>query len=96
MIPRRDRDENPKIDVVIDNLLSEMTDLKGYDEDYPKYAEHLDKLYKIKRSNDPESPVDLNTVLIVAGNVSVALLILGFEQKNVITTKVLGFLSKLR
>lgn len=56
----------------------------------------LIKLEELKSVQDPKFHVDWNVVLTVGANVLVALLIINHENTNVITTKAMNFVSKLR
>ena len=84
-----------KLDERIDELLEELAVMTGDDPAYAKTTKQLDKLTKIK-NYDKKDSVSPDTLLVVGGNLAIALIIIGFEQKNVITSKVLGFLSKAR
>ena len=88
--------EPTKLDIAIDNLLDELNEYPGYDEDYAKRVKMLEKLHKIKKAEKPHDRVDSDTLLVVSGNVLIALIVIGFEQKHVITTKATTFFSKLR
>ena len=88
--------EPSKLDEAIDNLLDELNDYPGYDSDYAKRVKMLEKLHKIKKGNSPRDQVNPDTLLVVGGNVVIALILIGFEQKHVITTKATTFFSKLR
>lgn len=56
----------------------------------------LIKLEELKSTQDPKFHVDWNVVMTVGANILVALLIINHERTNVITTKALSFVSKLR
>lgn len=84
-----------QLDPVIDELLKELNDYPGYSEDYAKRVEQLEKLYKLRDGKTPD-PMSQDTLVVVGGNVLIALILIGFEQKHVITTKAISFFSKLR
>jgi len=88
--------EPSKLDIAIDNLLEELNEYPGYDDDYAKRVKMLEKLHKLKKTDRPHNAVNSDTLLTVGGNVLIALILIGFEQKHVITTKAPAFFSKLR
>lgn len=83
------------LEEVIDDLLGELKVTSVEDDRYPEMTKQLSKLYKLKQLDKPER-VKPDTLLVVAGNIAVAAMIIGFEQKHVVTTKVMSFLTKLR
>lgn len=84
-----------KLDVVIEALLDRMAE-EFYDAvEYAKMVEQLSKLYKLKEINVPKRPSP-DTLLLIAGNLIGIVLILGYEQKNVITSKAIGFVLRLK
>lgn len=56
----------------------------------------LIKLQELQAQESPKFHVDWNVVMTIGANVLVALLIINHERTNVITTKALSFVSKLR
>lgn len=87
--------KNPGLDMVINALELEMKDLNGDSPEYAKMRKHLSKLYALKKQ-DASTRISPDTLAVVGGNVLIAVLVIGYEQKNVITTKALSFLSKVR
>lgn len=87
--------ENNTLDGAIGDLLNELKTMTGDDPAYAKTADQLEKLYGIKKSMTPD-PLKLDTLVTVGGNVVIALLVIGYEQKNVMTTRVFQFLGKAR
>lgn len=87
--------EKTKIDDAIDELLDEMKVFTGDSSEYAKMTDQLTKLHALKQNEKPDR-VKPDTLAIIAGNIATALLIIGFEQKHVVTTKVTSFLAKLR
>lgn len=94
-MPIFNRDKNPGLTMVINALELEMKDLNGDSPEYAKMRAHLTELYSLKKQ-DASTRVSPDTLAVVAGNLAIALLIVSYEQKNVVTSKVLGFLSKVR
>ena len=56
----------------------------------------LVKLEELKSTQDPKFHVDWNVVLTVGANIVIALLIINHENTNVITSKAMNFVTKLR
>ena len=94
-MPIFNRDKNPGLTMVINALELEMKDLNGDSAEYATMRAHLTELYSLKKQ-DASTRVSPDTLAVVAGNLAIALLIVSYEQKNVVTSKVLGFLSKVR
>lgn len=84
-----------KLDNVIDELLDEMMLVHGHDDDYSKMTDNLSKLVALKETNSKKR-VSPDTAAVVGGNIVVALMIIAFEQKHVITSRVLNFMARAR
>ena len=82
------------LEKAIDQLLSEMANFSGDDDEYAKMVDQLDKLYKLKALDKPDR-VDANTLAIVAGNLAGIIIIVGYESRNVVTSKALGFIRPI-
>lgn len=78
-----------------DTLLIELRNFSGDDSEYAKMMTHVKTLSELIDSEKSEK-LSPNTVLIVVGNAVVALLVIGYESKNVVTSKVLSFMLKLK
>jgi len=87
--------QRTKIDDIIDELLDAMAHETPSSKEYASMMGHLTTLYKLKE-NHSRKPVSPDTVLIVAGNLLGIVLILGYERVNVISSKALGFVMRLR
>lgn len=83
------RREDPALQVTIDGIYKEMAALKANDPEYQKMTARLTELNALKNKG-----VDPNTVLVILGNVALAMVVVTHEQTAVITTKVLPFLVK--
>ena len=95
MFLEKQEPEKTQLDLAIEGVFSEMA---GYDADskeYKKMVARLTELYAIKASNAPDR-VSKETMTIVLGNVLGIVLILHYEKLNVVTSKALNFLFKLR
>jgi len=84
-----------KLDKAIDVLLDRLAE-DAYDSDaYAKMVDQLSKLYKLKEQ-DSRRRVSPDTLAMIAGNIVGIVLIIGHERANVITTKALGFVMRLK
>lgn len=75
-----------------------LTVLNGFDpvkdkEEYATTVTHIKTLSKLIAEEAP-SKLNVNTVILVAANLFIALKVVKFEDTNVVTTKVLPFLMK--
>lgn len=84
------------LEKAIDQLLSEMANFSGDDDEYAKMVDQLQKLYNLKTVDQRPEKVSLNTLATIAGNLAGIIIIVGYEQRNVVTSKALGFLRPLR
>ena len=66
----------------------------GSDE-YSKTLSHLERLYMIKAENR-KNRVTPDAILIVAGNLLGILVIVAYEQKHVLGSKALSFVTKAK
>ena len=92
-IRKPQRDE--KLDGAIDSLFAELDGYTGSEEEYSAITDQIEKLYKLRNETKPKT-VSADTMAIVAGNLLGILLIVGFEQTHVITSKAIGFVMKSR
>lgn len=89
-------DETPsELDETITELLSDMKACSGDSEEYAVMMKHLSALYKLKEINLPKR-VSPETWATIGANLAGILLILHYERFNVVTSKALSFVSKLR
>jgi hypothetical protein len=84
-----------QLDKTIEELLTDMQTTKGDSDEYAKMVDHLTKLYKLKEIDLPKR-VSAETWATIGGNLAGILLILHYERFNVITSKALSFVSKIR
>jgi hypothetical protein len=63
--------------------------------DYMKSIEALERLYKLKKQ-ETESRISPDTKLIVAANLAGILMILIYERANVLTSKAMNSIMKMR
>lgn len=94
MLKNTKKDES-KLEQEIDSILERMKDMELQSDDYEVAVERLSALYRIQR-DIPKWNVSPDTVAMVAGNLFGILLILKYEDMNIITSKALGFVLKGR
>lgn len=83
-----------QVDEAIDALLKQIAE-KPYDpKETPLMIDQVSKLEKLRSSQTQRISPD--TLLIVGGNLLGIVLILQFERVNVVTSKALAFVMKLR
>jgi uncharacterized protein (DUF342 family) len=87
--------EPTALDEEIARLLSEMAETEMESEEYSKLTDHFIKLYKLKAETAPKR-VSADTWALIAANLAGIILVIGYERANVITTKALAFIQKLR
>ena len=87
--------EKSGLEKTIDSLMEDMKNFKGNDDSYSRMVDQLDTLYKLKEIDNPKR-VSRDTLAIVTGNIVGILLIVTHEHHNVVTSKALNLLHKLR
>lgn len=87
--------ETDGLENAITVLLHEMSGHQGDSEEYAKMVVQLDVLYKLKEV-DSKKRVSADTLAIIGANLLGIVMIVGHERANVVTSKALGLLSKLR
>lgn len=85
-----DRNRLHPVDQPIKRVLDEMEMMGPDHESYDDYVDYLERMYKLKR-DDRKTLVDPNTLVIAGANLLVTLIIVGYEQKHVITSKAQQF-----
>jgi len=89
------KDTRTILDKEIEAVIKDLGALAPNTDDYTTTVSNLEKLYKMK-NEEKSHRVKLDTMVIVAGNLLGILLILGYEQTDIIRTKALGFVIKGR
>lgn len=79
----------------IETLIDEMSYYPRNSDEYSQMANQLVKLYSLKET-DSKRRITPDTLAIVAGNLLGIILIVGHERMNVVTSKALNFILKLR
>ena len=88
-------EQRTRLDDVIDDLLERMIQ-EPFDADrYAKMVGQLDRLHKMREQYVPKR-VSPDTLALILGNIVGIVLILGYERANVLTSKALGFVLRLR
>jgi hypothetical protein len=87
--------EKTGLDEAIDSALTDLQGFTAETEEYARTVDQLTKLYAIKDQERPKS-VSPDTLAIVAGNLLGIVVIVGHERANVVTSKALNFVLKLR
>jgi hypothetical protein len=89
----RKPETDPGLENAINGLYKEMAIMSVESEEFVKSVDQLVKLYSLKPKNERLSKDALATI---AANLFGILLIVGHERANVVTSKALGFVQKLR
>lgn len=93
------KDKRTNLEKEIDQVLVDLSALAPQHKDYLVIMEHLERLYKLKSEDETRSiarKLKPDTLIIVAGNLLGILLILNYEETNIIRTKALSFVLKGR
>jgi hypothetical protein len=93
---KKTQNEKTKLDEAIDDVLREMAGLNCEDKDYNSASDQLVKLMKLKKEIEPSRRVSPDTLALVASNIVGILLILNYERANIVTSKALSFVMKLK
>ena len=99
MFTRKPSSNKDGLTKAIDSLLEEMSALSGDDPEYAKMADQLTKLYALKEVDhkvESNMRINLDTLAVVGANLAGILMIVGYERENVMTSKALSLLMKLK
>jgi hypothetical protein len=91
----KSKTEKSGLDKAIDEIFSEMQGFTADAEEYSKMTLQLERLYALKQIDCPNR-VSPDTLTIVIGNIVGIVLIIGYERSNILTSKALNLLFKLR
>lgn len=94
MLNRKPKDPS-SLDLAIEALIKELDTVTGDSKEYTKMTDNLTKLSAVKTSESSEK-VNINTALIVAGNLLGVTMILAHEHIGVVTSKALNLILKPR
>jgi hypothetical protein len=81
------------IDEAFAKILTEMNTYGVETKEYQAAFDNLERLTKMK-AEERRFKVSPDTIAIVAGNLAIALIVVGFERGHVMTTKVMGHVLK--
>lgn len=95
MINLKNRIADPRLNEVIDDVIKQMDSVTADSEEYAKMREQLTQLYKTK-AEFGRKPVSMDVLITAGANLLGIIMIVNHEQVNVITTKALGFIPKIR
>lgn len=82
------------LEEAIELLLQELKGFRADEPEYAKIVEQLTKLYALKAIDKPDR-VSKDTLATIFGNVGIAVIIVMYEQKGIITSKVSHFLMRI-
>jgi hypothetical protein len=85
---------NARLDETIDRVLKKMAENDPDSEEYAAMSDQLTKLYAIKNENRSRR-VSPDTLANIVANLFGIGVIVGYEQKHIITSKALGFIKKV-
>lgn len=86
---------NTFVDVEIERIVHALQVTELNEQEYDKLLNRLEKLQKIRQEEKPDQ-ISLDTKLAVAANLFGILLILKYEQTNVLMSKALSFVFRVR
>ena len=84
--------EDTQLQDAIDRILVQMTQQDPDSEEYSKLLKSLERLNALKPPQRPKG-ISPDTKWAVIGNVVVALIIVGYERGNVLTSKAVMFMK---
>ena len=87
--------EPSELSEVIDKLLREMKTHDSGSEEFAHMTDQLVKLYAIKDGQRPDR-ISRDVLANIAGSLAGILIIVGYERANVVASKALGFVMKLK
>lgn len=94
MFTRKSNEPND-LDRAIERLYLEMSLVDADSDEYDQLTSQLTKLYSLKDLSRA-SKISPDTKALVLGNLAGILMIVGHERMNVVTSKALNFVMKLR
>jgi hypothetical protein len=84
-----------KLQETINSVLEQMSEVKAGSAEYAAMAKNLETLYSAQ-AKIKDCKISPDTIAVIAGNLLGIVLILGYEQKDIIRSKALGFVLKGR
>lgn len=95
MIKRLFKRKQTALDEAIAIAIRTLDEYDPTSAEYQKIIDNLEKLYKMK-TQERSVGVSLDTIAIIAGNLLITGLILGYEKTGTITSKALNYVIKGR
>jgi hypothetical protein len=83
------------LDLLTSEILTEMKACNADSDEFKVMLKRLERVYKLK-TIDGQKRVSPDVVASIAGNLAGIVLILHFEKVNVVASKALGFVMKLK
>lgn len=96
MFNLNNKDDNPNLNSIIDQLTVHMSTLPLDDPDYVRCLSALERLHEINDKKSKARGLDPNAVLAASTNVLGILIIVAYEHKHIVTSKALGFIQKVK
>jgi hypothetical protein len=94
-----DRFRSAKTTIYDPPIVKVLEAMQTYDQGDAEFAtalENLERLTKLKEAEKQKSRVSPDTIAIVAGNLVGILVMVGYEQSHVMTSKALGLLHRVK
>jgi aspartokinase-like uncharacterized kinase len=85
-----------RLDAEINANLARLKTMKPEDPNYTATTKAVSKLIKMRDSLSTSRSVSPDTLALVLGNLAGVLLIVTYEKHNIVTSKALTFVQKLR
>lgn len=95
MFTRKKISEPTALDVLIDEVQSRWFQTEPDSEDSAKLLNQLTKLHELQATNNPKT-VSPDVLVSAIASLAGILAILSFEKTNVLTSKAIGFVLKLK
>ena len=99
MLNRAPRDESHPLDEPIENLTRSLAGMTEGDEVHTHAVESLKTLMELRNADKAEKrklPVSPEVVVAASAHILGIAMILGFEQRHVLTSKAIAFVPKIR
>lgn len=84
------KDKKTRMEKVIDSILEKLSTMDPSSEEYEQVVANLETLMKAESYKKDSSKVSADTKWVVIAGILELVLIMGFEQSHVITTKAFG------
>lgn len=96
MFTKRLATDPTPLDIAIGAVLQEMSVETSDTKEYAAMADQLVKLMKLKKEVEPSRRVSPDVLATIVANLAGIAMIIGYERANVITSKAIGFVAKLK